>query len=63
MSHFDISELENELKDLEAETLKEDFWQDIKHSNKILAKIKIYLYNLFKMLYNVVITSKIKILL
>ena len=40
MSHFDISELENELKDLEAETLKEDFWQDIKHSNKILAKIK-----------------------
>ena len=40
MSHFDISELENELKDLEAETLKEDFWQDTKHSNKILAKIK-----------------------
>ena len=40
MSHFDISKLENELKDLEAETLKEDFWQDIKHSNKILAKIK-----------------------
>ena len=40
MSHFDISKLENELKDLEAETLKEDFWQDTKHSNKVLAKIK-----------------------
>ena len=40
MSHFDISKLENELKDLEAETLKEDFWQDTKHSNKVLSKIK-----------------------
>ena len=40
MSHFDISKLERELKDLEAETLKEDFWQDAKHSNKVLAKIK-----------------------
>ena len=39
MSHFDISKLEIELKDLEAETLKEDFWQDAKHSNKVLAKI------------------------
>ncbi len=40
MSHFDISKLEKELKDLEAETLKEDFWQDTKHSNKVLSKIK-----------------------
>ncbi len=40
MSHFDISKLEIELKDLEAETLEEDFWQEIKHSNKVLAKIK-----------------------
>ena len=40
MSHFDISKLEKELKDLESETLKEDFWQDTKHSNKVLAKIK-----------------------
>ena len=40
MSHFDITKLENELKDLEAETLKEDFWQDTKQSNKVLAKIK-----------------------
>ena len=40
MSHFDISKLENELKDLEAETLNEDFWKDAKNSNKVLAKIK-----------------------
>ena len=40
MSHFDISKLEKELKDLESETLKEDFWQDTKNSNKVLAKIK-----------------------
>ena len=40
MSHFDISKLEKELKDLETETLKEDFWQDTKNSNKILSKIK-----------------------
>ena len=40
MSHFDISKLETELKDLEDETLKEDFWQDTKQSNKILSRIK-----------------------
>ena len=40
MSHFDISKLEKELKDLESETLNEDFWQDAKNSNKVLAKIK-----------------------
>ncbi len=40
MSHFDISKLEKELNDLESETLKEDFWQDTKQSNKVLAKIK-----------------------
>ncbi len=40
MSHFDIAKLEKELKDLESETLKEDFWQDAKQSNKVLAKIK-----------------------
>ena len=40
MSHFDIARLENELKNLESKTLKEDFWQDAKQSNKILAKIK-----------------------
>ena len=40
MSHFDISKLERELKDLENETLKENFWQDTKHSNNVLAKTK-----------------------
>ena len=40
MSHFDIARLENELKNLESKTLKEDFWQDTKQSNKVLAKIK-----------------------
>ncbi len=40
MSLFDIFKLETELKDLEAQTLKEDFWQDTKQSNKVLAKIK-----------------------
>ena len=40
MSHFDISNLENELKGLETETLKEDFWQDTQNSNKVLARIK-----------------------
>ena len=40
MSLFDISKLETELKDLEAQTLKEDFWRDTKQSNKVLAKIK-----------------------
>ncbi len=41
MSHFDISKLKEELKKLETETLKENFWQDVKNSNKILARIKI----------------------
>ena len=40
MSHFDIANLETELKKLEAETLKENFWQDTKNSNKVLARIK-----------------------
>lgn len=40
MSHFDIANLKTELKVLEEETLREDFWQDTKHSNKVLAKIK-----------------------
>ena len=40
MSLFDIFKLETELKDLEAQTLKEDFWRDTKQSNKVLAKIK-----------------------
>ena len=40
MNLFDISTLEKELKKLEAETVKPNFWQDTKKSNKILSKIK-----------------------
>ena len=40
MNLFDILKLENELKELEKETLKEDFWQDSNNSNKVLSKIK-----------------------
>jgi peptide chain release factor 2 len=38
--HFDIPNLEKELKDLEEQTLKEGFWNDQIASNKILAEIK-----------------------
>ncbi len=40
MNLFDILKLENELKELQRETLKEDFWQDSNNSNKVLSKIK-----------------------
>ena len=40
MNLFDISTLEKELKKLEEETVKPNFWQDTKKSNKILSKIK-----------------------
>lgn len=40
MSHFDISNLENELSKLENETLQEGFWNDSKKSSIILQKIK-----------------------
>ena len=40
MSHFDIIRLEEELKLLEDETMKENFWNDSKDSTKILSKIK-----------------------
>ncbi len=40
MIHFDIPNLEKELKDLEEQTLKEGFWNDQIDSNKILAEIK-----------------------
>ncbi len=40
MNLFDILKLENELKELQKETLKEDFWQDSNNSNKVLSKIK-----------------------
>ena len=40
MIHFDILKLEKELQDLEAETMKDGFWNDQKTSNKILSEIK-----------------------
>lgn len=36
---LNISKLENELSNLEAETTKQDFWNDTDNSGKILAKI------------------------
>ena len=38
---FDIVKIENELSELEKQTIKPDFWNDKDNSNKILAKIKI----------------------
>ena len=40
MNLFDIAKLEKELENLEKETLKENFWQYSKQSNKVIAKIK-----------------------
>ena len=40
MIHFDIENLEKELKDLEAKTNDTNFWQDINLSTPILTKIK-----------------------
>lgn len=40
MIHFDISKLEAELTGLEEETVKPNFWEDSKNSNKVLEKIK-----------------------
>ena len=40
MIHFDISKLETELKELEAKTIQDGFWNDQKNCNKILSEIK-----------------------
>ena len=40
MSHFDISNLEEELKSLEKQTLEEEFWSDNKNTSKVLSRIK-----------------------
>lgn len=40
MIHFDISKLEFELKELEEQTMKKNFWNDNKNSTKVLSKIK-----------------------
>ncbi len=40
MNLFDIVNSEKELKELESQTLEEDFWKDSKKSSKVLAQIK-----------------------
>ena len=40
MIHFDIQRLENELKELEEQTIQEGFWNDQKNSSKVLTEIK-----------------------
>ena len=40
MSHFDIEELEKQLKELESKTMDPNFWNDAQISNQILGKIK-----------------------
>ena len=40
MIHFDISNLAKMLKELEAKTFEQDFWQDSKESQKVLKEIK-----------------------
>ena len=40
MNLFDISKLENELSDLEKQTMQDGFWNDSKKSSIILQKIK-----------------------
>ena len=40
MSLFDIVNKRKELKELEDNTLEQDFWNDSKESGKVLAKIK-----------------------
>ncbi|MBO5349885.1 MAG: peptide chain release factor 2 [Clostridia bacterium] len=41
MNLFDILKLENELAELEKQTLNQDFWSDSKNSSKVLQNIKI----------------------
>ena len=40
MIHFDIPNLEGNLKILESKTTKPEFWEDSKESNKVLSEIK-----------------------
>ena len=40
MIHFDIPKLEENLKNLEAETTNPSFWEDSQKSNTVLSKIK-----------------------
>ena len=41
MNLFDISKLENELKKLEIETSKPEFWENTENTTKVLSKMKI----------------------
>lgn len=41
MIHFDISNLDEELRDLESKTNEPNFWQDLNLSTPVLSKIKI----------------------
>ena len=54
MNLFDIPKLENELKFLEAETMKAGFWNDNNNSKKVLAELKQVKskYNTFKNVEN-----------
>ena len=40
MIHFDIPKIEEDLKKLEEETTKPEFWEDTQNSNTVLSKIK-----------------------
>lgn len=40
MNLFDIANLENQLKDLEKQTMQENFWNDNKNSSNVLSKMK-----------------------
>lgn len=40
MSLFDISNLENRLKELEEKTARQEFWEDTKNTTKVLSEIK-----------------------
>lgn len=39
MIHFDITNLENELNNLEKQTTENNFWEDSKNSSKVLKRI------------------------
>ena len=37
---FDISNMEKEIKEMQNQTMKNDFWNDIEKANKFVAKLK-----------------------
>ena len=39
MIHFDISNLEKELKELEKETTSQEFWENQQNTSKVLKRI------------------------